>query len=538
MKRSILRHITLPVGGIGMVLAFSLLTGQDSCTTADSDGDGYDSCEPGQDPMGNPPCDCDDDLDTVYPGATELCDDGVDQDCDGEDLTGCQPDLVIDLSTAAATFLGEASYDYAGSAVAGVGDVNRDGAYDLLIGAQGHTERDQYAGAAYLIHGPASGTTDLSQADARFLGEDLDDRAGISVVGAGDLNGDGFDDIAIGAYQNDTSGSDAGAVYVFYGPLAGDYAANDADARLLGERAGDEAGRALDGGRDVTGDGVPDILVGGRYNGTGDVGAAYVVAGPIRGDLSLTDAFAKLIGEYPDDRAGSHVAFAGDIDGDGAEDLLIGAPGNDEGEDGAGAAYLVRGPVSGEVALATAAAKFVGIGISDVAGGTVAAGGDINGDGFGDLIVSAIGNDTGGSNAGAVYLFYGPVWGTMTVADADAIFYGESGNDLAGHRVSSADINQDGLSDVLISAPYDAAGGDDAGCVYINYGPLLGTMDLAFSDVQLTGESSFDLAGISLGIVPDAFGSGNPGILVGADTQDTSGLYTNGVVYLVNAHGF
>ena len=126
----------------------------------------------------------------------------------------------LNLSDADASFHGEAASDYSGEQLKGVGDVNGDGFDDVLIGAKGNGEGGNLAGQTYLILGKASGwimDVNLSSADASFHGEAAEDYSGLSVAGAGDINGDGFDDLLIGAYGNSYGGDDAGKVYLIFG---------------------------------------------------------------------------------------------------------------------------------------------------------------------------------------------------------------------------------------------------------------------------------------------------------------------------------
>jgi len=162
--------------------------------------------------------------------------------------------------------------------------VNADGADDLLVGvtasdAGGASD----SGAVYLVLGPVTGSATLStDLGARITGKYAGDYAG-SVATAGDVDGNGLDDVLVGAYAEDAAGSESGAVYLFLAPFSGALSVRDADARLVGENAYDVAGIALAPAGDPNDDGWADILVGAP--GTGDSaytttpGSAYLLYG-------------------------------------------------------------------------------------------------------------------------------------------------------------------------------------------------------------------------------------------------------------------
>ena len=169
--------------------------------------------------------------------------------------------ITLDLSMADAKLVGERGYDSAGGSVSGAGDVNADGHDDLLVGAPGDKNA---AGAAYLVLGPVTGTLDLSLATARLVGERGNDTAGDSVSGAHDVDGDGHDDLLVGASGNPALIDAPGAAYLVLGPVSGTLDLSLADAKFLGEGSGDQAGYSVSGAGDVDGDGHDDLLKIGR----------------------------------------------------------------------------------------------------------------------------------------------------------------------------------------------------------------------------------------------------------------------------------
>jgi len=190
---------------------------------------------------------------------------------------------------------------------------------------------------------------DLSNANASFIGENSDDSSGYSVSSAGDVNGDGFFDLLIGAYNNDEGGNSAGQSYLIYGCddcLTQNMDLSNANASFIGENSGDNFGWSVSSAGDVNGDGFGDLLIGAKGNDDGGPGAgkSYLIYGCdncLTQDMSLFNA--SFIGENNYDSSGWSVSSAGDVNNDNLDDLLIGAKGNDEGDSGAGQSYLIYG---------------------------------------------------------------------------------------------------------------------------------------------------------------------------------------------------
>jgi hypothetical protein len=416
-------------------------------------------------------------------------------------------------------FTGTTAGDYFGLAVSTAGDVNGDGYIDVIVGAYSNDAGGIDAGRAYIYYG---GSSIDNIADIILSGAFAGDWFGISVSKAGDVNGDGYEDVIVGAPFNDAGGSNAGEAYIYFG---GATMNNIVDVTLIGAAAGDQFGYSVSNAGDVNGDGYNDVIVGASNNDAGgsNAGRAYIYYG---GSSMNSVADVTLTGSASSDYYGRSVSTAGDVNGDGYADVIISAFLNDFGGTDAGRAYIYFGGASmnniADVTLTGAAA-------SDYFGYSVSTAGDVNGDGYADVIVSAYKNDVGGTDAGRAYIYFG---GASMNNIADVILTGAAASDYFGYSVSTAgDVNGDGYDDVIVGAHFNDTGGTDAGRAYIYFGGL--NMDNII-DVMLTGVAANDNFGISVSTAGDVNGDGYADVIVGAPSNDAGGtdagrayLYTN-----------
>ncbi|MCP3677841.1 MAG: choice-of-anchor D domain-containing protein, partial [Deltaproteobacteria bacterium] len=388
-----------------------------------------------------------------------------------------------DLSTADASFWGEDTKDHSGSSVSSAGDVNGDGYDDLLIGAYYDEDGGSGAGQTYLILGKSSGwamDTDLSTADASFWGEDGGDRSGISVSSAGDVNGDGYDDLLIGAYRDDDGGIDAGQTYLVLGGKAqeinlkgnglsirdGSLHAQPNNHTYFG-RVSATSG-TIDktftientGFVDLTLNGTPKVLITGAH--ASDFTVTVDPVSPVTASGSTT--FTIQFDPSGDGYRRATVSIANDDSDENPYDFVI------KGR-GIGSTPQIWAM---DTDLSTSDASFWGEDTDDNSGYSVSSAGDVNGDGYDDLLIGAYQDDDGGSAAGQTYLILGKAssWAMDTdLSTADASFWGEDGGDQSGISVSSAgDVNGDGYDDLLIGAIEDDDGGSAAGQTYLILG--------------------------------------------------------------------
>ena len=515
---------------------------------------------------------------------------------------------MIDLTTlsAAEGFIiqGDAAGDEAGFSVSAAGDVNGDGFDDLIVGASRGDDGGGNAGEAYVVFGAASGfgtdvggrqvidLTSLS-ADEGFIiqGDAAGDVTGFSVSSAGDVNGDGFDDLIVGAFRGDDGGAEAGEAYVVFGAASGS-GTNVGGRQVLdltnlsaaegfiiqGDAAGDFTGSSVSSAGDVNGDGFDDLIVGALFGDDGEfrAGEAYVIFGTASGfgtnvggrqviDLTSLSAAEGFIiqGDAADDQIGSSVSSAGDVNGDGFDDLIVGVRFGDDGGGNAGEAYVIFGTASGfgtdvggrqviDLTTLSAAEGFIiqGDAADDQIGSSVSSAGDVNGDGFDDLIVGAIRGDDGGTDAGEAYVVFGTASGfgtnvggrqvidltTLSAAEG-FIIQGDAADDRTGISVSSAgDVNGDGFDDLIVGALRGDDGGNAAGEAYVVFGAASGfgtdvggrqVIDLttlsAAEGFIIQGDAAGDFAGISVSSAGDVNGDGFDDLIVGAFRGDDGG---------------
>lgn len=522
---------------------------------------------------------------------------------------------IVDLTNLSITdgFIvqGDSDGNNLGHAVASIGDIDGDGIDDFVVTAIYGDDKGANAGEAYVIFGNASGvfgspdgngrmvidTTNLT-ADQGFViqGDTAQDMFGKSVSSAGDINGDGIGDIVIGAYGGDDGGNGAGEAYVIFGKSSRAFGTDDGNGRMVidittlyaddgfviqGDEPGDALGNAVTRAGDLNGDGIDDLVIA-EYssddNGQQDIGVVYVIFGRNDGNFGPLDGANRMVldmtnlapsegfiiqGDAAQDFFGTSVS-AGDVNGDEIVDIIVGAYAGNGGGGYAGEAYVIFGNSSGTYGVADGNGRMVldttnlsfeqgfiiqGDTSSDRLGETISTA-DVNGDGIADIIVGASGGDDGGSNAGEVYVIFGTSgsFGTEDVTtrmvvdtttltpDQGFVIQGAAATNSLATSVSSAgDVNGDGVEDIIVSS---ISHNTNTGIAYVIFGNANGTFGTADGAGRMVidtnvltaaqgfiirGEVSGDKLGASVSAAGDVNGDGYADLLVGATGADAGG---------------
>lgn len=500
------------------------------------------------------------------------------------------------LGSLGLTIYGAESGDQSGFSVSRTGDVNGDGYEDFVIGAEradGVSNGKFNSGETYLVFGgsslPASiELATLGSAGVRILGADISDYSGGHVSAAGDVNGDGFADFCLTAQEadiNPASEDNRGKTYLIFGgaalPSTIDLANLGSSGSVFhGAGSQDQSGSAVSAG-DLNGDGYDDLVIGAyKASALNNVrirsGEVYVVFGaatfPAVIDLgSLGTGGFTIAGVQGSDNLGNSVSSAGDMNGDGFDDLVIAASSADSFNNTrsrAGETYVIFGsttfPALIDLAVTGSADVIIsGVDSNDYSGYSISGGGDVNGDGFDDIVIGAPraeGSDNVGGESGEAYIVYGQASLPATI---DLANLGSQGvtifgllhpgggfrDDRFGSSVSIAgDVNGDGCDDVVIGATLTHSPDNfefDTGAAYLIFGgrtlPTTIAIDsLADGGNVYLGIDEFDRTGLSVSGAGDVNGDGFADFLIGSHTADGKNNTTpySGESYLIFGGNF
>jgi len=440
-----------------------------------------------------------------------------------------------------------------------IGDVDGDGLKDVLVGSPLYDPNEDSnfnAGMATLFLGrdlEVGGTFLDSEAALSIYG--VDEMEGVaSSLGMSDVDGDGLDDLWIGANQGETSGQDTGLVYLFYAgniqsKLSGKTIdTTNADIVLVGEGNYDYAGYSMANAGDVDGDKLDDWLIGAHKADASeeDMGKTYLLFAKsivdLSGEQSLSNADAIFVGQSIQDFSGYSVAGGSDVDKDGLSDILIGAGNTDANGTDSGAAYLFLGASiqTGEQSLGQADLTLIGSAEGDWAGRTVLAMPSADRDKRGDWAVASSWNDSAANNAGKVSILTGEqLWSalsdgqsTLSLSDAEVTIVGSEQEGFLGQSLAVGDLDGDRYSDLIIGSPlHDDGLNADAGVVHLLFGKAwqeTNSISVADAPSKLVGSAAYDSVGTSI-VTGDIDDDGLDEILIGTPYADEEGLDAGGV---------
>lgn len=485
----------------------------------------------------------------------------------------------IDLLTQAnVTINGDLADSLSGYAVNGAGDVNGDGLADVIIGAAGASPSARAgAGSSYVLYGsvvPADvNLSNLGASGFRIDGAAAGDKCGIDVDGAGDMNGDGYADVIIGAKRASplvtgelNPRTKVGAAYVVYGAET----SGNVDLAALGARgivlagsgtASDwDTGTSVAGAGDVNRDGYADVLVGAwgaDPSSRGDAGSAFLIYGsaaPTAVDLNaaLGSRGVRIDGAAGGDLVGSDVEGAGDFNHDTYPDIVIGAIGG-SAVTNVGAAFVIYGSASLanvdlSASLGSGGIRIDGTAVNGYLGRAVDGAGDVNGDGKDDVVIGEYGADLSSrADTGSTYVIYGSASPTdVAVNSLGARGFridGAMANDLSGfHLAGAGDINGDGFADVLIGAEQaDPLSRSTAGESYVVYGSAapvnVELATLGAQGIRIAGAAVGDFSGTAVGGAGDVNGDGRADLIIGSRQADPGGRSMAGTSSILYGFG-
>ena len=478
------------------------------------------------------------------------------------------------------SIFGAAANDWSGYSVSNAGDVNNDGYDDIIIGSPFADPNSRFnAGTSYVIYGGS--TTSNTNVDLLNLGNrgfaifgaggSGWPASGWSVSSAGDINNDGFSDVILGApSESPSSRAYAGTSYVIYGNST---ASNtNIDLLNLGSRgfaiyggtANDYSGRSVSNAGDVNNDGYDDIIIGSPLaepSSRNEAGTSYVIYGNSTASntnidlLNLGSRGFAIYGAAINDQSGISVSNAGDINNDGYDDIIIGASyATTSSREYAGTSYVIYGGNTASntnidlLSLGNRGFAIFGAATQDNSGTSVSNAGDVNNDGYDDIIIgSPFADPSSRDDAGISYVIYGGNTASNTNIDllnlrnrGFAIF-GAATQDNSGTSVSNVgDVNNDGYDDIIIGSPLaDPSSRDAAGTSYVIYGRStigntnIDLLNLGSRGFSIFGATAVDKSGISVSNVGDVNNDGYQDIIIGAFLANPSSKEDAGTSYVI-----
>ncbi|MFT5587115.1 MAG: hypothetical protein ACI9VR_004723 [Cognaticolwellia sp.] len=491
----------------------NLDTSSQSTWYLDRDGDGYGDPDKTTSACDVPAgyaadsSDCDDSSESINPAASEICNDGLDNDCSG-DAPECVFSGEYGLDQAELVLVGSTSGQGFGSSL-GVDDFNGDGQVDLVVGVPGSSRFSTNAGEVYVFSQDMEPGSPPS-ATANFVSFNSQARTGADVAMMGDVSGDGYPDLLIGNQAD--NGEEM--VLLYRGTSAGLGSKAYVFSGERGLRDGDEFGSEVASVGDLNRDGVADIAIG--ASGVGErAGAVYLWQAPGSTNES-SDAHAVITGQAYDYLGQRDTVMGADLDGDGYSDLLTGAPSQAR-------FYLNYGEIRYDIDAQDSDVVILGVDEDDQLGQSPASG-DMDRDGYEDIIVGAMGErDKTGARVGATHIFYGAAARPSaqgSSSDSTTQILGSNAYDGTGSAHVVGDVDGDGELDLLIG---QAGVNDFAGAAYLFYGPLPeGPLSVESADAVLFGEESGMCGATGTLAIADLDLDSHADLIMGCPSNDNS----------------
>ncbi len=419
-----------------------------------------------------------------------------------------------------------------GYCVASAGDVNGDGYSDVIVGRSFTAFSPSTEGYAFVYHGSASGLSATPNSildDANQTGAWL----GRSVASAGDVNGDGYSDVIVGAPSYDDGANNVeGRAFVYHGSASG-LSATPNSVLDDANQAGAEFGYSVSSAGDVNGDGYSDVIIGAWFYDDGansSEGRAFVYYGSASG-LSTAPNTTLDNTNQANANFGISVASCGDVNGDGYGDVIIGSPHIMCGAAfNSGLSFVYYGSSTG---LATIQGICVGLGSGSLFGNSVASAGDVNGDGYSDVIIGAQGYDDGANtDEGRAYVYHGSAAGLSTTPNNTQDDANQANANFGYSVATAGDVNADGYSDVIIGASsYDDGANADEGRAFVYHGSATG-LSATPNNTQDDANQAGAGFGISVSAAGDVNGDGYSDVIIGASGYDNGANSNEGRAFI------
>jgi hypothetical protein len=354
-----------------------------------------------------------------------------------------------------------------GYSVGGAGDVNGDGYSDVIVSSPWFQNVQIQGGAAFIYYGSSNGIIDTNASS--LYANQAGAQMGFSVACAGDVNGDGFSDVIVGAPYYDNMELDEGAVFVYLGSANGIISASP--TLLESNQSAAAYGYSVATAGDINGDGYSDIIVGAPWfeNGQVNEGSAFVYYGSFSG-VNLASVSILECNQISAE-LGRSVSSAGDVNGDGYSDVIVGAVNFNNNYLEEGAVLVYQGSASG--LGSTPNAQIFGNQASAWMGWSVACAGDINGDGFSEIVVGAHGFDNGQGGEGIAFVYSGSLIG-ISLSPAWEVESNQILAWLGWSVSGAGDINGDGYDDIIIGAQTYSNGEAQEGAAFVFHGSSFG----------------------------------------------------------------